>query len=833
LDGRLDDDAWADAMPAAGFRQFEPDPGEPATERTEARIVYDDAALYVGMRMYDSAPDSIRAQFVRRDDFEAVSDWAHVFLDSYYDRRTAFHFATTPTGTRVDILHLEDTERDAAWDAVWEVATHIDEEGWTAEFRIPLSQLRFGGGAQMTWGVNFMRQIARRSEVSYWAPIPPEAGRLVSLFGDLTGLADLKAPGRLELLPYTVARLDRERVDPGNPFRGQNDYSGSGGLDFKYGLTSDLTLTGTLNPDFGQVEADPSVVNLGTTETIYPEKRPFFTEGMEIFRFPIQPEGDAFYSRRVGRPPQIGADVPSEGFADEPETAKIIGAMKLSGKTASGWSIGAMHAVTGRSEARISDGNSEWEQPVEPLTQYSMVRLLKDFAEGRRGIGVIGTGVFRHNDAEEFNILHSSALASGVNGWYRFGRSRYQLRGWVLGSHVRGSEEALIRTQRSWVHMYQRPDADHLTVDSSRTTLSGYAGEMFLEKIGGGHWTFWVGGGIRSPGIETNDVGYMSYSDLWWAGSLARYRDFTPGDVLRNWYVEGQVVLARTLGGEIVRPSLHLRMRGQLLNFWAATLNIDRWESHLWPSELRGGPMLRRQGYVNARGIVTSDTRKSWRLQLRARYEIEDGIDSDLLTLDPVFTIRPTSRATISLSPKVTWNRNPDQYVAGASRSDGGDREYIMAGLQQTTVGLTLRLSYSFTPDLAFDFYGQPFLSSGEYSDFLRVAEPRAKSFADRFGSIDPATMELADGRYYVDENGDGEPEYSFRNRDFNVRELNTNAVLRWEYKPGSTLFVVWSHAREDDLLTGRFDFDADIDRLFSAPATNVFMVKLSYWLGF
>ena len=834
LDGRLDDPVWALATAAVEFRQFEPDPGEPGSERTEARILYDGDALYVGMRMYDSSPDQIRAQFVRRDDHEAVSDWAHVFLDSYHDRRTAFHFATTPTGTRVDILHLEDTEQNVAWDAVWQVETSIDAEGWSAEFRIPLSQLRFGSAEEMTWGVNFMRQIARRSETSHWAQILPESGRLVSLFGDLDGLSGLEAPGRLELLPYSVARLRREDVDDADPFRGDNDVWGSTGLDLKYGVTSNLTLTATVNPDFGQVDADPSVVNLGTRETFYPENRPFFLEGAEIFRFPLVPEGHAFYSRRIGRPPQLGASAPSGGFVDMPETVRILGAMKLSGKTSSGWSVGVLHAITSREEAQIAAPDElVTAQAVEPLTNYSVARVVRDFRDGQSGLGAIATATHRDRDDEAFDRLRSSAFVGGLNGWHRFNGSRYQLRGWLLGSHVRGSEDAIARTQRSFVHLHQREDADHLTYDPTRTSLSGIAGEFFFEKIGGGHWTLQLGGGGRGPGVDTNDAGYISYTDVVYGDVRARYREFNPGSIFHNWYVEGEGFLASTLGGEIARPSLHLKMEGQLLNFWTATLNVDHWGSQMWPWELRGGPALRRPSYTRYQGILSSDSRKSWQAQLRGTYRRDNRADGTVVTLDPLLALRPSSRATVSLSPSISWNRNPDQYVAGASRADGGDREYVMGWLDQTTAALTLQLSYSFTPDLALDFYVQPFMSSGQYSRFRRVVDPGAGDFDDRLALLNPAVVTLEGGHYHVDETGEGDPEFSFRDRDFNVRELSTNAVLRWEYKPGSTLFIVWSSARDDDLVTGDLDMTSDLDRLLSAPVTNIFMVKFSYWLGF
>jgi hypothetical protein len=835
VDGRLDDEAWLRAVPAADFSQFAPNPGMAGSERTEARILYDVDAIYIGMRMYDRSPEEIRAQFVRRDDHEAVSDWAHVYLDSHYDRRTAFHFATTPTGTRVDILHIEDSKEDVAWDAVWDVETTIDSEGWTAEFRIPLSQLRFGTtDADMTWGVNFMRQIARRSESAHWAEIPPESGRLVSLFGDLDGLTGLEAPGRLEIVPYSVARLSREAVvDPDSPFEEENDVWGTMGIDVKYGLTSNLTLTATVNPDFGQVDADPSRVNLGTNENRYPEKRPFFLEGAEIFNFRMPPEGAALYSRRIGRPPQLRAPPPVDGFVANPDAARILGAMKLSGKTASGWSIGILNAVTNREEARVAgpDG-SLTDSPVEPLTNYASARIGKDFREGRSGVSAISTLTVRSLDDAAFDLMHSSATAAGIDAWHRFGGSRYQLRGSILGSRVSGSEEAIARTQRSFVHLYQRPDADHLTYDPTLTSLSGMATEFAFAKIGGGHWTFHLTGWARTAGVETNDIGYVTYTDAALSTARIRYSEFSPSALFRNWYIDSDVTAASTLGWELVRRSLIVRTHWQFLNFWTADLNFTHWGDSVWPWTLRGGPALRREPNTTLSATIGGDTRKSWRATLKTTYKTESEDVGRTVTVEPSFEMRPSSRATVSLSPRVVWNRKLDQYVDGVTRIDNGLSEYVMGRIEQTTASMTLRLSYSFTSDLAFDLYAQPFMSSAQYSDFRRVADDESPDLNTRVPLIDPAFLTASGTRYDVDENGDASPDYRFRNRDFNVREMNTNAVLRWEYKPGSTLIAVWSSARNDYLLTGDMDVSGDLNRLFSAPTTNIFMLKFSYWVG-
>jgi hypothetical protein len=830
IDGRLDDPIWQTADVAEVFIQLEPYPGAPATERTEARVAFDHRAIYVAMRMYDSDAAAIRAELVRRDEGSGSSDWARVMIDSYHDRRTAFQFATTPRGSRMDVLHLADTQTDANWDAVWEVATSVDNEGWTAEFRIPLSQLRFSGGAG-SWGINFGREIARRSEVSYWAPIPPNAGRMVSLFGRLEGMEEVRSPRRLEVLPYVVGRLEREPGDPSNSLWQKNSPGGTLGADLKLGLTSDLTLTATFNPDFGQVEADPSVVNLSTFETFFPEKRPFFTEGTEIFRFRILPEGHLFYSRRIGRPPQGRASSPG-GFVDAPATTRILGAAKISGKTRSGWSVGLMDAVTAEEEARVVDPEGlPSAQTVEPATNYLVARVLRDFAQGRSGLGIMGTATNRRlGSAPRVQFLPGAAYVGGANGWHRFGANRYEVNGWVLGSSVRGSEAAIWRLQRSAAHLFQRPDAGHLRPDSTLTSLNGWAGEAALEKIGGGHWTWNMTFGARSPGVDLNDTGFISYTDIWFGSLLAAYREFRPGSLFRDWRLQGQLVRVHDFGGTLLRPSFHITGNARLLSFWGGTFTVDHWRRHVWPWELRGGPGLVRPARTDFDASLTSDSRKSWSAAVTLRGTDEHGTTGRSLEIEPSLSLRPSSRTSLSLAPSWSRRRQPAQYVASPATQAGP--EYVVGHLRQRTAAFTLRLSHAFSPALSLDLYGQPFLSSGLYREFRTVQDPRGRSFQNRFALLGPEELRFDPhaGRYVVDRPGTAS-DFTFRNPDFNVREINTNAVLRWEYRPGSTLFLVWSHARENGVRSGPLRLWNDLDRLLTAEATHVFLLKVSYWM--
>ena len=831
VDGRLDDAAWNGGDVSSDFFQYEPAPLACATERTEVRVVMDAQALYVGMRMFDSRPDSIRSQFLRRDDGGASADWAAVIVDSYHDRRTAYRFAATPRGTRTDVLHLNDIAVDSTWDAVWEVATSVDAEGWTAEFRIPLSQLRYSTNGDHVWGLNFSRTIGRRSETSYWAPVIPADGRFVSLMGELRDVEVNAGSHPIELLPYTVGKLNSDPTATSNPLTGHRVSSGSAGLDLKYGLTSNFTLTATINPDFGQVDADPSVVNLGAFETFYPERRPFFTEGTQLFTFPLVPEGFAFYSRRIGRSPQVSAKVPPGGYSDVPGTATILGAAKITGKTAGGTSVGLITAVTDEADARLINGAGvESSQPVEPTSRYAVGRLSRDFRRGRSGLGLLTTFANRDADDVWFGALRTSAVGGGFNGFHRFGRDRYQLTGWLFSSQVSGNASALAATQRSSVHYWQRPDAEGYSLDTTITSMAGGAGEGFIARIGGSRLTWQAGGGFRSPGFEVNDVGYVSYTDVWYWSVTSRYRVTKPRGAARDWWVEGQQVTAHTFGGQIIRPSFHLSGNALFSSFWSIVPNIERWNTHIWPWELRGGPGLRRSGYTNVNVTVNSDSRKSWRLRPHIRLQISDELGGYTATVDPSISFRPTSRTNVTMTPSWTRNEAPAQYVAAATAT-GGVRQYMVGHLEQTTMSLTGRVSHAINSTMTLDVYAQPFISGNSFDEFRRVVDSHALDVDARFPLVGNAlSYTQSTNRYAVDTDGNGTADFTFANPDFSVRTLRTNTVLRWEFRQGSTAYFVWSQAR-DDGIARPFSISGDTRYLFAAQPKNVVMIKVAYWL--
>ncbi|HLL83733.1 MAG TPA: DUF5916 domain-containing protein, partial [Longimicrobium sp.] len=582
IDGRLDEAAWAGAEAAANFTQSYPKAGAPPTERTEARVLYSDDAIYVGVRMFDSRPDSIAAQLARRDASGIYSDWVHVALDSYHDRRTGFRFSVNPRNVQKDVYHSNDTDEDLDWDAVWQSATRVDSAGWTAEFRIPLSQIRFSGAEQgggRVWGLQVQRDIARRDERDTWSPWSRTDAGYVSRFGDVTGLAGIRPVRRMELLPYVSNRLTRAPGDTDNPFYSSNDVGLSAGADFKVGITSGLTLTGTVNPDFGQVEVDPAVVNLSAFETFFPEKRPFFVEGSDVFRFgqvaSFNNYGfqEYFYSRRIGREPQRRLSGDEISFTDAPSQSTILGAGKVSGKVGP-WTLGIMDAVTSSEKARfVTEDGERRTATVEPLTNYFVSRARREMRGGRTVVGAMATATHRDMSDEAFSpLLRSRAFFGGVDGEHSWANRRWRVSGYVAGTSVAGSRDVITAAQRSSARYYARPDADYLRLDSTRTSLTGHIAEAAIQRSG--DWDLSLDVKQMSPGFEVNDLGFQGRTD---------YRSFTtflgrrvnePKGIFRDHSYFGYTYHAWNFGGDVILNGGAVGANGTFKNFWSAGGNL-------------------------------------------------------------------------------------------------------------------------------------------------------------------------------------------------------------------------------------------------------------------
>ena len=830
IDGTLDDAAWASAAVSRDFVQREPEEGVVASERTEVRILYDDEAIYIGARMFDSRPDSVMASVTRRDE-DATSDEVWVQLDSYFDRRTAFVFKVTPSGARADGMIIGGNRQDMGWDAVWSASASRDSLGWVAEIAIPLTQLRFATAAGndvsagLTWGLNLTRRIARRNEWSQWSPIPRDAPQVVSHYGELQDLQITRSPRRLEVLPYTVSSITRAPVAAGDPFARRNDVSTSVGADIKYGLTSNVTLNATINPDFGQVEADPSQVNLGVSELFLPEKRPFFLEGMDLFEvgFP-----QLFYSRRIGRAPQGG--VPDAAvYADVPGATRILGAAKLSGKTSSGWSVGVLSALTGAATAQyVDDAGARGEATVEPMTNFLMARVGRELRDGGTRLGATVTAVNRRLDGTDLLFLRESAIAGGFDWQHRF-LDAFIVRGTLQASRIAGDSAAIDAAQRSSVRYLQRPDADHLDYDPSRTSMSGYSFFTEITKDRGLLRTG-VGTAQRSPGFEINDLGFQFDADIRTAFAWLGYADYQANSLVRYSRATLNLWNAWNFGRERIATNLNLNGSVQLLNYWEIEGMVAQNLGGLDTRALRSGPALASPGGTMSWLQLESNPNAAFSAGVElSGWRNGEGRGGNA-GVYPSLSYRPSPRAELSAGPGFSWNDNHSQFVASADNA--GETVYIVGRLEQRTASLTARASYAFTPALSFQFYAQPFISAGKYGAFREVGEPRADAFDDRFVSVDAGGLVTTQDGYALDRNRDGVADVTFGNPDFNVKELNTNAVLRWEYRPGSTLFLVWAHGRGGSNADGTFDLRRDASRLMELPSSNTLLLKASYWFN-
>ncbi|HEX9727332.1 MAG TPA: DUF5916 domain-containing protein [Gemmatimonadales bacterium] len=834
IDGRLDDAVWQLATPITDFTQRDPDEGQPGTERTEVRILYTDAAIYFGVRAYDSEPDRIAGQLTRRDD-SSPSDWIQVGIDSYHDRRSAFVFAVNPAGVKRDIYYFNDTDSDRSWDAVWDVAVTRDSEGWSAEFRIPFSQLRFSASDEHRFGFQVVRSINRKNEEQHWRLMPKTESGIVSQFGDLVGLDGVQPPRRLEVQPYMVARQDVKPGESGNPFVSGHERAGSLGADIVYGLTSNLTLTATINPDFGQVEADPAVVNLSAFESFFPERRPFFNEGIDIFQFNLG-GGDGnseglFYTRRIGRRPQGEAD-PRGGYADQIQNTTILGAAKLSGKTQRGWTVGLLGAVTAKEEAGVIDqGGAPFTDVVEPRSYYTVGRVQREMRGGQTVVGLFGTATVRNlPEGGDLDFLRSSAFAIGTNLEHRFRHNTYAISGWASASHIAGSEAAIELAQRSSARYYQRPDNDYVTLDPTRTSLNGLAGSLAFDKQGGGTWRFSTGVSTRSPGYEVNDLGFQRSADFTSQYVWVQRRWVQPGTLFRRFFINLNQWSSYNYGWDRTELGGNLNMNFTLLNYWGGSLGANVNAATFATDALRGGPGFTRPPGWNGWAELNSDGRKNVQLGVGGWYFRQQAAETKSGGFWTDVTVRPAGNMDFTFSPNVNWTRDDWQFL-GSAEVLNTDR-YLFGDLSQTTVATQFRGNLTFTPTLSLQLYAEPFVSAGRYLEYKQVADPLADRYEDRFDVFGSDRLIVEKGDVSVDFDRDGSADVGLGNPNFRFLSFRSNAVIRWEYRSGSSLFVVWQHGRSGFNNNGRFDFTRGVGDLFRQPGENTFVVKLNYWFS-
>jgi len=843
LDGRLDEPAWQGAPVASGFLQRDPDQGQPATEATELRLLFDDHALYVGARLADDQPAAIVRQLSRRDAL-AEADTFTLYLDPHRDRRTGVALQVSAAGVQRDAAIYDDNFEDDTWDAVWESAVSVDEGGWSVEMRIPFSQLRFPTTAGHVWGVNACRVVYRKNESSWLELVPKNESGLASRMAGLEGIEGIEPGRHLELLPYVSGRAEYVTpASPADPFNDGSRYFGGAGLDFRYGLGTGMALVGAVNPDFGQVEVDPAVVNLTAFETFYDEKRPFFTEGSQVFlRFGrsgasdyttyYYPEPQLFYSRRIGREPQ-GQAVGE--FADAPTATTILGAAKLVGRTTSGWNVGVLEAVTGREYADVATGTTRDRVEVEPLTN-SFVGRTQHSVGTRASIGFLGTAVLRDLESPDLqSLLVDRAVVGGVDGHvFLDGKRDWVVSGGFSGSTVSGSQAAVLRLQMAPQRYYQRPDAPHVSVDPTATSLSGWSGRVGLNK-NSGNVTFNAGAWGISPGFEPNDLGYATQTDRGGAHGQVLFRKLTPD----RWTRTRELAIAKwwtfNYGAECQGDGVVVSADAQLRNYWQAEVTVGKsWNT--WDDKLtRGGPTTIRPGIESLAVNLASDARERFWVNATAQLANRE-FGSRTRTYSATLNLRPWTALTLSAIPSYTQNHTIAQYLAtvpdATATATFGSR-YVFGRLDQDEWSIPLRVNLVLTPKLSLQLYTQALLSTGAYPTIRELAAPRTYDFPVYGVDVGTIARDPERPSYVIDPDGAG-PAPSFRIPvpDFNFKSLRVNAVLRWEFRPGSAAYVVWTQRREDGRSPGDQEFARDLGDLFSAPADDVFMIKLAWWLG-
>jgi hypothetical protein len=806
IDGRGDDVVWQRAQKYSDFRQFEPRVDSAPSFKTEFQVGYDEKNLYVFVRMFDPHPDSIMRALSRRD-VRGPSDQVKLLIDSYDDKRTGYEFAVNPDGVKRDFVISNDGNEDGSWDGIWDVGTQVDSLGWTAEFRIPLSQLRYARASSQSWGFGIWRDIERYRERVSWPLWRPTVSGLSSQLGRLNGLEGLTTARRLEVTPYTVAK-NIQRSLPNSQYERVQEITG--GADLKFGITPNVTLDATVNPDFGQVEADPAVVNLTAFETFYAERRPFFVEGTSLYEFPLNcyivvdcntNEG-LFYSRRIGRAPSLA---PLYGDVTTPTATSIIAASKLTGRTKGGLSFGFLDAFT-------EEVASSSDRTVEPLSNYAVLRTQQDFRGGEAAISLIGTAVNRSMDEFTSPFLHKNAYAAGATFRNRFGNKNYEVAGQFAASIVNGTQAVIYRTQLSPVHYYQQP-GDDLEVDSSRTSLTGTTAQIKFGKYGGGITRFETSLVRQSAGFEVNDMGYQRRADIldWstWASlqfrearGIYRWAGFNANH-WEHWNTSGaRLENAFNFNG-------HMGFNNNWDAHAGATLGAVT-ESYC-DRCTRGGPLLRKSPGFYPWGGVNTDSRKVVSGGIWFNGRLTDEGKSHGGGFDPYINFRFSTRLGVSVGFGYYVDHNNTQWFGNITDTVG--THYTFAHLNQRTVSASARVNYTFTPNLTFEFYGQPFVSTGSYTDVRETsATPDADKYDDRFDPFAPPPN---------------------AQMSFKYTQLRTNAVVRWEYRPGSTVFVVWQHGRQDasNHKPGQ-SWTQDYRDLFGLHPDNTFLVKVAYWLS-
>ena len=842
IDGKLNEPVWS--QPAIDhFIQRNPDEGKPATEKTNVWVAYDDEAIYVAARLYDTNPKEIDASLARRDSW-IDSDWFFFYLDPYHDKKTGYFFGVNAGGSIIDGTYYNDSWNDDSWDGIWQSKASVDDKGWTVEMKIPISQLRFNNIKNPTWGINFKREIKRLNEQSYFVMVPKTESGFVSHFAELDGLKEIKPKQRFEITPYVVQKAQYLEHDAADPFYKGNQYKTTLGADMKIGLGSNLNLDVTLNPDFGQVEVDPAVVNLSAFETYFPEKRPFFIEGQDLFYFGYGNGGsnnnwgfnfgwpELFYSRRIGRSPQVEVD--DYDFIDAPNETRILGAAKLTGKLGSNWSVGGISAITQRTYATYDYENKRHEQEIEPATHYGVLRTRTDFNDGAQGLGFILTSVNRDLRTENIKEnLSKNAFTAGFDGWTFLDKEKlYVITGVFAGSYVNGTKEYLNNLQQYSYRYFQRPDASYATLDTNRTSLSGYYTRVMLNKQSG---NFYVNAalGAVSPGFENNDLGFQWNANKINGHLVLGYRWYEPDSLFRSKSIYFSHAESYDYDGNNTANFLWSRGNVEFLNYWG----IGFYSSFNFPtmsnSYSRGGVLMRMPGSYSGGIWAYTDNRKKLIFNAEVDYW-NDKFGGSGASFDISAEWRPNSQLTFSFGPEYSYNIEKAQFIDNIEDSYAvatlGTRS-IFGEMDQKTISANIRLNWTFTPELSLQLYLQPLISVGSYTNLKELAKPKSLDF-NYYNETADISYNADDEEYTIDPDKDGPAEsFTISDPNFNFKSIIGNLVLRWEVMPGSILYLVWSHEKSNSDHPGDYRFQRDFSSLMRSEPNNIFLLKFSYWL--
>lgn len=836
VDGRLDEAVWQRAQPVTDFLQAEPNEGAPPADGMEVRFAYDDTALYIGARL-EQGSNAIQAPMSRRDDGEQA-EYLQIELDTFLDRRTAYMFGVTASGVRLDHFHPTDNESDFddQFDPVWRAKTVITDRGWTAELWIPFSQLRFNDTPERVWGLNIKRSRPQLNEQDYWVVVGRTQRGWASRFGDLRGIEGVTPKSRLEALPYVAGstRMTGNR-DTRNPFDNGINASGRIGADVKVGIGSNLTLDATVNPDFGQIEADPAEVNLTVFETIFDERRPFFIEGSNR----LEPQASNFYySRRIGARPTGPA---AGDYVSYPDTSTILGAAKLTGRLHSGTSLGFLAALTGEEEARTSTGGVESRVKVAPQTSWGVARVVQEFGHQGSTVGAHMTLVHRDLSATEplAALLTRDAVTGGADGRIRFKDRTYEGTFNAAFTYVGGEPAAVERVQRATTHLFQRPDQPSVRLDPTRRSIGGAQFNMRMEKIAGRHWLWQINQMIESPEFETTDFGRLNYSGDFMGSQRLTYRETRPGKYLRAYSTQLFLNNTSYFDTELpYRSSLSSNNSVTFKNFWVGTVNIQR---HFRGSDVqltRGGPTMGTPFGWNYTATLRNSTGAKTRWNGSTTVRTSELGDSTF-QLTGSISARPSPSVQFSFTPEYlnedgttasqagVINRQFLTSLAGGPAATYG-RRYIFGLVDRTTLSAQFRFNYTFKPDVTLDVYAEPFAASGRYSGLGELQYTLGRDLR-MYGTEGTTVQRQADGTYRVT---DGAASFTLPNRDFNIRSFRSNVVLRWEWRPGSTLYFVWQQNRADQTTSGDHVGVSDLFGSFNAPGDNILAVKTTFWIS-